>query len=500
MEVSHEAHQRRPTGRSPLHPRLYPREAALYRIGSQRARERWRRSRISDEEAATMSEASQEETPFHLTGNFAPVFDERTELALEVVGTIPPELNGRFFRNGSNPKTGWSPHWFLGNGMVHGVELGKGNANWYRNRYVQTPLLDNPEAERFRPDGTVDRTLSCANTHVIRHGGRILALEEGSFPFELSTELETIGAHDYGGKLNSAMTAHPRICGETGELLFFGYGQQPPYLVYYRVTPDGTLVQREEIDVKGPTMMHDWNVTRNHVVFMDLPMVFDVSAIAEGGMPLRWSDDYGARLGVMPRDGRNADVTWYEVDPCYVFHAMNGYDDGDRIILDVCHMQKLVFSPADGEGGTPPRLYRWEIDQKAGTIKGEYLDDQPAEFPRVHDRTVGVRHRYGYTVGLGADPTSFGGVLQKYDRESGAKQIHPVGAGRQAGEPVFAAAPGASGEDEGWILTFVYDESSDSSELVIIDASEFEKAPVARIVMPRRVPFGFHGSWLPDEA
>ena len=158
-----------------------------------------------------------EETPFHLTGNFAPIFEEFTEFDLEVTGAIPPELSGRFFRNGSNPQSGWSPHWFFGNGMVHGVELQNGKAIWYRNRYVRTPLFQEPDRERM-VDGVLDREHSCANTHVISHGGKILALEEGSFPFELTKELETVGAHDYDGKLDTAMTAHPRVCPETGEV------------------------------------------------------------------------------------------------------------------------------------------------------------------------------------------------------------------------------------------------------------------------------------------
>ena len=172
-----------------------------------------------------MSQATPtEELPFHLSGNFAPVIDERTDLDLEVEGAIPPELRGRFFRNGSNPESGTSPHWFMGNGMIHGVELRDGKAVWYRNRYVRTPLLEEPDAPRMSAEGRIDYTRSCANTHVISHGGRILALEEGSFPFEITKDLETVGAHDFDGKLKTAMTAHPRICPETGELFFFGYG------------------------------------------------------------------------------------------------------------------------------------------------------------------------------------------------------------------------------------------------------------------------------------
>jgi carotenoid cleavage dioxygenase len=437
-----------------------------------------------------------EEKPFHLQGNFAPVTDEVTASDLEVTGAIPPELRGRFFRNGSNPKTGTSAHWFLGNGMLHGVELRDGRASWYRNRYVRTPLYDNPELQRIGPDGSIDRTSSLANTHVIAHAGKIMALEEGSFPWIVSPELETLGVHDFDGKLKSAMTAHPRICPETGELLFFGYGALPPYLVYHRVAADGTLVQSEEIQVKGPTMMHDWNVTRNHVIFMDLPLIFDLALAAKGGIPIRWSDDYGARLGVMPRDGTNDDVVWYEIDPCYVFHPMNAYEEGDKIVLDVSRFPKIAFGPEDS-GGEPATLHRWIIDTEARKVIDQPLDDRPADFPRVADDRVGLRHRYGYMMATGRSMESFGQELYKYDLETGASQTLRFGPGFTAGEPVFAASD-SGGEDEGWLLSYLYDAARDKSDLVIIDATELEQGPVARVHLPCRVPNGFHGSGIPD--
>ena len=171
--------------------------------------------------------------PWHLTGNRAPVFDEVTLTDLEVKGAIPTDLRGRYFRNGANPQTGHSNHWFLGDGMIHGVELADGKANWYRNRYVRTPMYANPDKDRMElyldPETlSFDYNVSVANTHVIGHGGRIFALEEGSFPFELTPEADTIGPCDFDGKLTTAMTAHPKMCPETGELLMFGYSSLPP--------------------------------------------------------------------------------------------------------------------------------------------------------------------------------------------------------------------------------------------------------------------------------
>jgi carotenoid cleavage dioxygenase-like enzyme len=438
------------------------------------------------------AESPSEDLPFHLKGNFAPVFEERTELDLEVTGAIPPELDGHFFRNGSNPQSGTSPHWFFGNGMVHGIDLQGGKAQWYRNRYVRTPAYLDPEGGGM---GSGDRTRSLANTHIIHHAGKLLALEEGSFPWVLTKELETVGPFDYDGGLQSAMTAHPRVCPETGELLFFGYSPVAPFLTYHRVSKDGKLVQSEEITVKGPTMMHDWNITRNHVIFMDRPLMFDISAIAEGKSPIYWNADYGARLGVMPRDGKDSDVVWYELDPCFVFHPMNAYENGDEIIIDVARFEKMAFGPDDGEG-SPSMLHRWTLDTKTQRVSTQLIDDRPADFPRVHDRVVGLKHRYGYMTGMGSEGMDeMGSELFKYDLDSGKSWTHDLG-GCLGGEPVFAESPGAAGEDEGWVLTFAYDPSTDKSDLLILDASNFEAPPVARIHLPTRVPYGFHGSWV----
>ncbi len=277
-----------------------------------------------------------QDLPWHLRENRAPVNDEVTLTELEVRGSIPADLKGRYLRNGANPQTGQSEHWFLGDGMIHGIELADGKANWYRNRYVRTPMFANPGVERMdlylNPETIqFNFEVGVANTHVIGHAGRIFALEEGSFPYELNCNLDTVGVHTFDGKLTTAMTAHPKICPETGELLFFGYSSLPPYLTYHRVSAAGELLQSTEITVGGPTMMHDFTVSRDHSVFFDLPAIFDMELAMSGGMPIRWSDEYPARMGVMPREGSDADVQWFDVDPCYMFHSLNAHDEGDEV-------------------------------------------------------------------------------------------------------------------------------------------------------------------------
>jgi carotenoid cleavage dioxygenase-like enzyme len=436
-----------------------------------------------------------QDLPFHLRGNYAPVSDELTEHDLPIEGTLPPELCGLYLRNGPNPRSGYSPHWFFGDGMIHGVELSAGRALSYRNRWVRTRQLTD-DASPIDGDGNVDRTTGPANTHVVGHAGKILALVESSYPTELTAQLDTLGVHDFGGRLRSAMTAHPKICPRTGEMHFFGYGFFEPYLTYHVADAGGELVRSEVIEVPGPTMMHDFAITESHVVFMDLPIVFDLERAMAGSMPYRWSDDYGARVGVMPRGGTSCDVRWFEVEPCYVFHPFNAFERGGKVVVDTARYDSL-WRETTGRF-EPAMLHRWEIDLESATVRETRLDDRPIEFPRIDDRLVGAYSRYGYAVhscgGVDTEPTA----LVKYDLDNGAAaETHEFGEGRRPGEFVFV--PAGAGEDEGWLIGLVHDESTDRGFLAILDASRMSAEPVARVRLPRRVPFGFHGSWIAAE-
>jgi carotenoid cleavage dioxygenase len=381
--------------------------------------------------------------------------------------------------------------------MLHGVELREGRAVWYRNRWVRTrSFLEDPPA--FRTDGGRDLTVGLANTHVVAHAGRILALVETSVPTEVTRQLETVGCFDFDGRLTTGMTAHPKICPRTGELHFFGYSWIPPFLTYHRADAGGRLAQSEVIEVPGPTMIHDFAITERYVVFMDLPLVFDLELAMAGTLPYRWSDAYGARVGVMPRGGTNADVRWVEVSPCYVFHPLNAYEDEHgAVVVDVVRYPELW---RDGSSAASPAcLHRWRIDLGGGRVTEQPLDDRAIEFPRLDDRRLGLAHRYGYAVYTerGVDHGT-GTSLIKYDLRAGASATHDFGAGRIPSEPVFVPASSAAAEDDGWLMTYVYDGARDGSDLVILDAADFTGKPVATISLPQRVPFGFHGSWIPD--
>jgi carotenoid cleavage dioxygenase len=445
-----------------------------------------------------MTEKREEQLPFHLRGNYAPVSDEISAVDLAVEGALPTALRGVYMRNGPNPKSGVSPHWFVGDGMLHGVRLEQGKAQWYRNRYVRTrALLEG--VDFVDANGNVDHSVGVANTNIVHHAGKVFALVESSFPTEVTRELDTVGTCDFGGKLTTSFTAHPKPCPRTGEFHFFGYRFIQPFLTYHVLDRSGALVKSEVIDVPGPTMIHDFAITEHHVVFMDLPIVFDFELAVQGRFPYQWSDSYGARLGVMPRGGSNADVRWHEIAPCYVFHPLNAYENGSKIVLEVARYPDLWRGGP--ETINTAMLHRFTIDLAGDRVREEQLDDRPVEFPRVDDRLNGLRHRYGYTAGSvfeGSDDRRADCMLVKYDLRTGQTTEHRFGLGRTPSEGVFVPASPTAGEDEGWVLQYVYDAASDRSDLVVLDATNIAKPPVATVKLPRRVPFGFHGNWIPD--
>jgi carotenoid cleavage dioxygenase-like enzyme len=427
-------------------------------------------------------------TPTYLDGLLAPVDDEIDAVDLQVTGTLPAELNGRYFRNGPNPLPGQDPgHWFAGEGMLHGVRLRDGRAEWYRNRWVRT---DHLAGKQFISDAGLDLKAVTANTNVIQHAGRIFALVENGFPYEMTPELGTVGPCDFQHRLTTAMTAHPKEDPATGDLHFFGYGAFAPFLTYHRLDKAGELVESRPIDVPGPTMMHDFAITEHHVVWLDLPMVFDVELLGKG-MPYRWDDAYGARLGVMAKAG--GDVQWFDVDPCYVFHVGNAHEDNGRIVLDAVRYSRERInavwnriggsaSPASQTGGTT--LHRWTLDPRTGAVHEEQRDDRDVEFPSMNENLLGRPSQYLYTV--------TDNEIVKYD--STTSQVLDVG--KAPSEAEFVAARDARSEDDGWLMSIVTDHAGEGSELLILDARGLEF--VASVRLPRRVPAGFHGNWLAD--
>lgn len=295
--------------------------------------------------------------PFYLTGAYAPVLKEETRRDLEVAGEIPPDLCGTYLRNGPNPRSGSSPAWLAAAGMLHGVRLESGRAKWYRNRWM-----------------TTERS---PNTSVIAHAGRILALVETQLPVEVDAELGTVGRFDFAGGLRRPMIAHPKTCPNTGELLSLSYGREAPHLIYYRADAAGRLVHEAPIRVPAMTFVHDMGITERHVVFWDMPVLVGDWQSAQ---PLRWSEDYRSRIGVLRRDGRDEDVAWFDVQPGFISHCLNAYEDGDCVFLDVVRAPRLM---------TACELYRYALDLRTGRATEHVLDSRFIDFPRIHPAFAG---------------------------------------------------------------------------------------------------------------
>jgi carotenoid cleavage dioxygenase len=440
--------------------------------------------------------------PYWEQGNFAAVTTEETFTDLEVTGAVPPELSGLFVRNGSNPPTGTALHWFLGDGMIHGVRLERGRARWYRNRYVRTPLAEAQE-DLLSFGGAPGRENNQSNVALVHHAGKLLTLGEVGWPFELSTDdLSTVGAWDFAGKLGDTMTAHPKIDPETGRLHFFGYEFLRPALTYYAADPAGRVDVVSPIAVDDATMIHDFAITDRDAVFWIGPVLFGADpANPYPEIPFHWDPEGPCRVGVMPLDGPGEAIRWVDIPPCYVFHGLNAHRDGDDVVL---HVHKL--DEAFGRRGdlVPSRLTEWRIGSggsDAGlTFAESPLSDRVMDLPAHDRRHTGRPTRHAWCATTTPPDVEYGFELAglcHVDLRTGHEDVWDPGPDVRGGEAVFV--PAGDAEGEGWLVTYLWDRSTDRSALGIFDAGAVADGPVGRVELPVRVPFGFHGLWV-DEA
>lgn len=441
----------------------------------------------------------------YLAGNFSPIPDEVTAFDLEIIGEIPADLNGRYLRNGPNPMADVDPsthHWFIGDGMVHGIRLLDGDAKWYRNRYVGSSRVSDARGLPDIPGSNWNNSPSGPNTNVGGFAGATWAMvEAGGCPVELTYELETVARNDFYGTLPGGFTAHPKVDPTTGEMhgIAYAWGQWLDHVQYVRVGRDGRVNRTVDIPLPGMSMVHDMSITDTYVIVYDQPVLVDLD-LAFGGnpFPFRWSDDYGNRIGLMPREGAADDIIWIDVPVGYVFHPLNAYDTADgKVVIDVCFFETMFKNDRLGPfGDARPKLVRWEANPASRSVNVTVLDETINEFPRHRGSLTGKQHRYGYCAQ--PDPDSHRWPTLKHDLLTGRRETFDHGPGRAAGEPVFVARHGGAEEDDGWLVTFVHDSAKASAEFVVLDAQDFSRGYVAQVQLPQRVPFGFHGNWVPD--
>jgi carotenoid cleavage dioxygenase-like enzyme len=452
--------------------------------------------------------------------NLAPISFEADAPFLKVKGELPRELNGTLYRNGPNPQFDVSgAHWFVGDGMLHAFHLENGRAS-YRNRWIRTAKW---QAEhdagralfggfgRKLPDApqTIVRDSGVANTNIIFHGGRLLALEEAHLPTEIEPgTLATRGSHDYGGGIAGPFTAHPKIDPVTGEMVFFGYNASGPFtptLSFGSVNASGAVTRFDRFEAPYASMVHDFIVTENHLLFPVLPITGSMDRAIKGMPAFAWEPDKGAYVGVMKRNGSAKDIVWFRAESCYVFHVMNAWEEGDRIIADVMQCEEApLFTHPDGRPTDPQksraRLCRWTFDLAGNTDRfaQTYLDDLTGEFPRIDDRRAGLASRHGWYACANPDMPMFGALsgIVHVDGKGSRSGHYLLPAGDTISEPVFVERGKDATEGDGWLLAVVWRGRENRSDLAVFNATDVEAGPVALVQLGHRVPDGFHGNWV----
>jgi carotenoid cleavage dioxygenase len=313
------------------------------------------------------------------------------------------------------------------------------------------------------------------------------------------------------------------------------------------IDTNGHARRTVDIEVSGSPMMHDFSLTDKYVVLYDLPVTLDPMQMAPtkvpGWMqlparlvlqsvigrvrvpgpiaaminrqerqsyrlPYAWNPKYPARIGVLPREGSNSDVRWFDIEPCYVYHPLNAYsevrDGNEVLVLDVVRYQRMFDRDRRGPGESRPTLDRWTINLTTGAVSSERRDDRAQEFPRINETGLGGRHRFGYTVGIdggfvGSGRTQMSTALYKHDYLTGSSTAAPLDPELLIGEMSFVPRPGADSqaEDDGILIGYGYHRGRDEGQLVLLDAQTCES--VATVHLPQRVPMGFHGNWSPRE-
>ncbi|KAJ3697814.1 hypothetical protein LUZ61_001519 [Rhynchospora tenuis] len=489
--------------------------------------------------------------PLHyLSGNFAPVKEETPPCSdLPVKGYLPECLNGEFVRVGPNPK--FAPvagyHWFDGDGMIHGMRIKDGKAT-YVSRFVKTSKLKQEEyfgGAKFMKIGdlkglfglfmvqmqilraklkVVDMSYGngTGNTALIYHQGKLLALSEADKPYVVKVledgDLQTLGLLDYDKRLKHSFTAHPKVDPFTDEMFTFGYSHDPPYVTYRVINKDGVMLDPVPITIPAPVMMHDFAITENYAIFMDLPLYFKPKDMVKGKLIFTFDDTIKARFGILPRYAKNDhDIRWFELPNCFIFHNANAWEEGDEVVLITCRLQNPDLDQVNGatkeklENFTN-ELYEMRFNMKTGEALQKQLSVSAVDFPRINESYTGRKQRYVYgTVldsiakvkgiikfDLEAEPESGKDKLEVGGNVTGLFDLGPA---RFGSEAIFVPRhPGVTGdEDDGFLIFFVHDENTGKSAVNVIDAKTMSSEPVAVVELPARVPYGFHAFFVTEE-
>ncbi len=465
------------------------------------------------------------------------VTDEVDDVLLPLrEGALPPDLIGTLFRNGNGRHEHQGivyDHPFDGDGMVVRLRF-DGQTVRYRNRYVQT--------DEFRAENQAGRMLyrsfgtnlpggllanafrmqfkNAANTSVVWHGGKLLALWEGGLPHHIDPDtLATLGRYDYDGVLQNsfswldrqispelAFSAHPKIHPDTGVLHNFGtVAGTRQRLVLYEVSPAGKARISKTIELARMTFSHDFVLTRSgHRIFFLTPVAFDMpralAGLSSPAASIRVNRAEPTQVLVIDPAGV---VHTLETDFGFVFHFVNGYQnpDGtltvDGLLLDDypdMAAMKNYMAGRMGDGAINARYVRYQIDLQTTTVTKQSLAEYEGELPQHHPDLTGQPYRYAWSIGRPVtSPRPLFDHIVKIDAQTGGGQ-HRCDLNTVPGEPIVVPRPGATAEDDAWLLYLRFDAPSRTTDLLITDAADLRT--VARLQLPHNIPLGFHGTWV----
>ena len=462
-----------------------------------------------------------------LQGNFAPTDHEIAAEDLQVIGCLPEDLNGLYVRNGPNPR--FPPvgryHWFDGDGMLSAVRFDHGRAS-FRNRWVQTAGLAEEiaagqplwrglkEKQRFdRPDQPIKNT---SNTDVKFHAGELLTMwYRGGTVYRVDpVSLATLGPLLQDPRLDGLpVSAHSRVDERTGEFIFFAYGNEAPYMHYGVMDASRRIKTFVPVELPGPRLPHDMGVTQNYSVLHDFPLINDPEALKAGRYRVQFKRDWPTRFAVIPRHGTARDIRWFEAEARYALHVVNTWEEGDEIVMLAtpysiprrwdgtqdfeAYERTIAMNATDFE------FYEWRLNLRTGRTSERIVDDvYNAEFPTIDTRRQGLPTRYSYHLLMGRmhrpEDQRFAGLV-KFDYRSGAGVAYCPGGDCWFSEAPFAPRSGGTEEDDGYVVSFVWNAPEKRSEVWVLDARDLPRGPIARVQMPQRVPNGFHATWVSAE-
>uniref|UniRef100_A0A2N9F7J5 Carotenoid cleavage dioxygenase 4 n=1 Tax=Fagus sylvatica TaxID=28930 RepID=A0A2N9F7J5_FAGSY len=478
-----------------------------------------------------------------LSQNFSPVLHELPPTECEVIqGSLPPSLNGAYIRNGPNPQ--FLPrgpyHLFDGDGMLHSIRISQGKATLC-SRYVKTykytierdagyPLLPNVfsgfnglTASAARGALSAARILTgqfnpangigLANTSLALFGNRLLALGESDLPYWMRLrsdgDIDTVGRHDFDGKLSMSMTAHPKVDPDTGETFAFRYGPVPPFLTYFRFDSNGEKQPDVPIfSMTRPSFLHDFAITKKYAIFADIQIVMNpMEMIVGSGSPVGSDPTKVPRLGVIPRYAKDeSEMRWFDVPGFNIMHAVNAWDEEDEnaIVLVAPNILSVEHTMERTEL-VHALVEKVKIDLNTGIVTRHPISARNLDFAVINQAYLGKKNRYVYAA-VGDPMPKISGIvkldLKKGERKECSVATRMYGQGYcYGGEPFFVAKeegnPNAD-EDDGYVVSYIHDEKAGESRFLVMDAKSPNLDLVATVKLPRRVPYGFHGLFVKE--